>query len=41
MVAQRAGVDLHDQAVVEAHPCHLGEHLAAEGVGLLGADACR
>ena len=29
-------MDLQHQAVVEAHPRHLGQHLAAEGVGLLG-----
>ncbi len=34
MVAERAGVDLHHQAVVQAHAGHLGEHLGAEGLGL-------
>ena len=37
VVAERAGVDLQHQAVVEAHARHLGQHVAAEAVGLLGA----
>ncbi len=34
VVPSRAGVDLHDQAVFEAHRRHLGQHLPAEEVGL-------
>src|SRR5882672_10337880 len=30
VIAERARMNLHDQAVVEAHACHLGEHLRAE-----------
>jgi hypothetical protein len=35
MVAEAARVDLQHQPVIKAHPRHLGQHLAAEGVGLL------
>ena len=34
VVARRSRVDLQHQAVVEAHPRHLGQHLAAELLGL-------
>jgi len=34
VVAQRPGMELHDQAVVEAHPRHLDQHLAAEPLSL-------
>ena len=32
-------MDLHHEAVVEAHPRHLGQHLAAEQLGLVGGRA--
>jgi hypothetical protein len=35
VVAAAARVQLHDQAVVQAHRGHLGQHLAAEQPGLL------
>ena len=36
VVAERPGVDLHDHPVVEAHRRHLGQHLRAEQLGVLG-----
>ncbi len=34
-------MDLQHEAVLEAHARHLGQHLAAEGVGLVGRDPTR
>ncbi len=34
VIAERAGVDLHHQAIVDAHTCHLGQHLGAEQLGI-------
>ena len=39
VVADAAGMDLHDQAVVDAHARHLGEHLGAEELLLLRVGA--
>ena len=36
MVACAAGVNLHHQAIVKAHPRHLCQHLGAEEFSLLG-----
>jgi hypothetical protein len=39
VVAVRAGVDLHDQPVVQAHAGHLGQHLGPEQLGLGRGDS--
>ena len=36
MIAHAARVNLHDEAVFEAHLRHLGEHLCPEQLLLLG-----
>ena len=28
-------MELHDEPVIKAHPCHLGQHLAAKDLGFL------
>ena len=38
VVAERAGMDLHDQAVVDAHRRHFGQHLGAEQFGVGGGE---
>ena len=39
VVAYGAGVKLHDEAVVEAHACHFGEHLGLKEGGIFGGGA--
>ena len=36
MIANAAGVQLHDEAVFDAHAGHLGEHLRLEELGVAG-----
>ena len=36
VIAEGARMDLHDEPVVEAHPRHLGQHLAAKGLRFVG-----
>src|SRR3546814_15132765 len=38
MIAEGAGVDLHDEPVVEAHPRHHGQHMRAKQLGVGRAD---
>ena len=41
VVPMAARVELDDQPVVQAHPHHLGEHLATEGLGLVAGVVAR
>ncbi len=41
VIAERARVNLHHQAIVETHPRHLCEHLGAEQLGVFSAGAVR
>src|SRR3546814_2120493 len=38
LIAEGAGVDLHDEPVVEAHPRHHGQHMRAKQLGVGRAD---
>ncbi len=41
VIAEAAWVDLHDEAVVDAHPCHFRQHLSAERFRFVRGDRAR
>ena len=42
MISETAGMQLHDEAVFQAHARHHGQHVGAEKLGVCGTDRlCR